>query len=138
MTLFDIGPEGLLEEPVCLPLTATPIYDLEINQPRAEVASLRERYPDSEHALVRYHLTYTAGIANLEEILHELDNVFPRWYDRDWREASSLMPMRGLATPASAHNFHDTVRDYLQSELATHPDRAALLHLTDELLAEDT
>jgi exonuclease SbcD len=137
VVLVDIGPEGRPAEPVCLPLEATPIYDVEINNPREEIPRLRERYPDAERALVRYRVRYTAGTDNLEEILRELNTVFPRWYDREWREAGAdgLAPL-GFAPPGGPRSFHDTVVEYLQVELEDHPEQAALLQLANELLAE--
>jgi exonuclease SbcD len=137
VTLVELGPQGLLSEPVCLPLPATPIYDLEICQPRLELPRLLERVPDAERALVRYRLTYRAGEDNLEEILTELDRLLPRWYDRQWREASARDPSEGPARPLSVRSFQDTVHDYLQQQLADHADQQALLQLADTFLGEE-
>jgi DNA repair exonuclease SbcCD nuclease subunit len=133
----EIGPQGLLEAPVCLPLEATPFYDVVIDNPEEELPGLRDRYPAPDRALVRYQVTYRAGTDNLEGILRELDSIFPRWYDREWREASSQSQSPGFLVSAPALNFHETVLDYLQVELKDHPDRIALMQLTDALLAED-
>jgi len=137
VVLVDIGPNGLQGEPVCLPIEATPLYDVEINNPREDLPRLRERFANADQALVRYHVTYTAGMDNLEEILRELDEIFPRWYDREWREASTLGQPLGFVPGEPVKSFQDSVRDYLQSELHDHPDRAALLQLAEELLAEE-
>jgi DNA repair exonuclease SbcCD nuclease subunit len=135
--LLDIGPRGLRQKPICLPLVATPIHDVDIQNPQEELPRLRERYPDTDTALVRYHVRYTAGTDNLEEILRGLDVIFPRWYDRDWREASvSEMPRPGFAL-SSRKSFQDTVVDYLKTELTDHPQRDAVLQLAEELLAEE-
>jgi exonuclease SbcD len=138
VVLFDIGPSGRQGEPVCLPLPATPLHDVTINHPRQELPQLRQRYPDAEQALVRYHVTYQPGTDNLEEILRDLDGIFPRWYDRDWCEAGAL-PDGGtdMELRTSHLSFHDTVYRYLEVELAEHPDQEALLALADELLAEE-
>jgi exonuclease SbcD len=138
VTLVDVDGHGRLGEPTTLPLPATPIYDITITNPREELPLLRSRYPDAEQALVRYHVTYTAGRDSLEEILRELEAIFPRWYDRDWRESGALSSLSLASEPASAHErFHETVLDYLRTELADHPDHEALLGLADELLAEE-
>jgi exonuclease SbcD len=136
--LVEVGPDGRRGEPVWLPLEATPIYDLHIENPAAELPTLPDRYPDAERALVRYHVTYRAGTDNLEETLRQLDRIFPRWYDRDWTEAGALGDGRAtLASPAQPRSFSEIVRDYLTAELAEHADREVLLELAEELLTEE-
>ncbi len=90
VVLFDIGPEGLRGEPTVLPLEATPIYEISIHSPKDEIPGLRQRYPDAQNDLVRIVCTYTAGVDNREEILRELNELFPRWYDREIVEANTL------------------------------------------------
>ena len=138
VVLLDVGPEGLRGEPATLPLDATPIYDVTIRSPQEELPRLRELYPDAERALVRYHLTYTPGVDNLLAIQDELDRVFPRWYDRDWEVADPLGPSRAAHDlPLPHRSVRDTVFEYLEKELAGHPERDAVLALADELLEED-
>src|SRR5262249_48673942 len=121
-----------------LPLPATPIYHVDISNPREELPRLRDRYPDAGRALVRYQLRYRAGSDNLEEILSELDRIFPRWYQREWQEAGALG--EAVAGPAvSAHeSFRDTVLAYLETQLAGHDDHDALIQHAEALLAEET
>jgi exonuclease SbcD len=140
VVIAEIGPKGLEGQPACLPLEATPIYEVAITRPQEDVPRLREQYPDADRALVRYHVTYRAGIDNLEAILRELDAVFPRWYDRDWTEAGELGPRRtDHEEPPSHRGFRDTVLTYLSTELADNPDRDALLKQAEGLLeAEST
>ena len=138
VVLVDLGEQGLRGEPVCLPLEATALYEVEITDPQRELPTLRERYPDHERALVRYHLRYQAGTDNLEAILRELDAIFPRWYAREWAEAGALDGPRAWLDPAvSRESFHDTVAGYLRALLADHPDVELLLGLAEELLAEE-
>jgi exonuclease SbcD len=138
VTLLDIGPEGRRGQPVCLPLEATPIYEVVITNAAEELPRLRETYPDADGALVRYDITYTAGRDNLDAILLALDEVFPRCYDRVWREAGSLRPAgTNAAPPAPSKGFAETVLDYLQTELADDADREAVLDLARVLLAEE-
>jgi exonuclease SbcD len=141
VTLVDIGPEGRRGEPVCLPLEATPIYEVVITNPAEELPSLKEKYPDAGRALVRYDITYTAGRDNLDAILRELDEVFPRCYERIWREAGALRePLTGglhARLAESSKGFSETILDYLQTELAEDADREAVLELARALLAEE-
>jgi exonuclease SbcD len=140
VTLVEVGPEGLRGEPAVLPLEATPMYDLDIAKPQEELPRLRERFPDADRALVRYRLVWTAGVDNREAILKELDAIFPRWYEREVREANALGPTLVAPDAAPVHrSFGETVRDYLQTELMNHPDteREALLRLAEALLLEE-
>ena len=140
VVLLELGPEGLRGEPAWLPLEATPMYDLDIINPRDELPRLRERYPDAERALVRYRLVWTAGVDNREAVLRDLDAIFPRWYEREVREAHSLGPsLTDQSQPAAHPSFGETVRRYLQTELMNHPDpeRDALLELAEALLQEE-
>ena len=89
--------------------------------------------------MVRYRLVWTAGVHNREALLRQLDDIFPRWYDREVHEASVLGPP--LTDPKSApaqRGFAETVRGYLETELMNHAEdeRAAVLRLAEALLAE--
>jgi exonuclease SbcD len=137
VVVFDVGPTGLAGPPTLLPLPATPIYEVDIISPKDQLPTLVERFPDSQRDLVNLHITYTAGVDNLDEVLRALETVFPRWYARDWKEAGSLGPALTLGD-AHAKTFADTVRDYLTAELTNHADdeRAAVLQRANELLQE--
>jgi exonuclease SbcD len=141
VVVVDIGPGGRQGPPRVLPLEATPMYDLDIVNPTAELPRLRERFPDAEQALVRYRLVWTAGVDDREAVLRELEKVFPRWYEREVREANALdeQTLAGRDVPAVQRNFAETVRDYLETELMNHPEteRDAVLRLAEQLLAEE-
>ena len=116
------------------------MYDIEIFNPQLELPALPSLYPEAERALVRYKLHYKAGEDNLHEVLTQLDRIFPRWYQREWIEASALGP---AMTPSGAPlqlSFHDTVVGYLETELANHEDdvRTGVLKLAEQLLAEES
>src|SRR5262249_28979246 len=113
VVLLDLGPEGLRGEPTFRPLEATPMYDVEIVAPRAQLPTLEKDYPEAKSALVRVRFTYTAGVDNREEILRELDKIFPRWYDRQITESSALGPTLTVGEAPRTKSFEDTVRDYL-------------------------
>jgi len=75
VVLIDVGPDGRRGEPQVLPLEATPVYVVDIANPREELPLLLSNYPDAERALVHIKLLYTAGVDNLETTLRELENV---------------------------------------------------------------
>ncbi len=138
VVLFDIGPEGLLGEPKVLPLDATPMIDVEIRVPQAELPALAERYPEANRALARVRCTYTAGVDNREETLRKLEEIFPRWYDREMNESGALGRTLTVGEAPRTKSFEDTVRDYLRQELCNHDDalREAVLARAETLLGE--
>lgn len=138
VVVFEIGPEGLVGEPEVLPLEATPIYELDLLNPNEQMATLAERFAGAERDLVNLHVTYTAGVENLDEILRQLDEVFPRWYARDWKETGALGASLAPADANRGQSFEDTVREYLNSELTNHDEneRVALLERAEALMRE--
>jgi exonuclease SbcD len=138
VVLVDIGPQGVQSEPRTLPLDATPMYDVEIRFPKAEIPELPERYPHHEKALVRLRCTYTAGVDNREETLRELERVFPRWYDRELTETGELGRTLVIGEALRTKSFEDTVRDYLRQELTNHDEalREAVLARAEALLRD--
>src|SRR5262249_22650270 len=56
VTVFDLGPAGLVGEPVLLPLPSTPIYAIDLDllgrDVDTELAALRDRYPEAQQDLV--------------------------------------------------------------------------------------
>jgi exonuclease SbcD len=138
VVLADIGPKGCQGEPLWLPLPARPIYEVMIANPRVEIPLLPERYPDAAEALVRYHLTYEAGKDILNDVLAQLDAIFPNWYDRSWSEIGEMPePADGRGVRPGAESFRDTVLGYLEKQLLESRDRDDLLRLADELLQEE-
>jgi exonuclease SbcD len=136
VVVFELGPDGLRGEPRVLPLQATPIYEVEIVDPKDQLPTLAERFPDAQRDLVNLHITYTAGRDNLEDVLRELDQIFPRWYSRDWHETGALGPALTTGT-AVTKSFEDTVRDYLTGELQNddEAERGAILELAEQLMS---
>jgi exonuclease SbcD len=138
VVVFDLGPDGLRGAPEVLPLEATPIYEVEVRSPREELPELRERFADAKNDLVRIVCTYTAGVDNREEALRELEEIFPRWYDREIKESNALRDRLVVGEAVRTKSFEDTVRDYLGQELTNHPDalRAAVLVKAEALMRE--
>lgn len=135
LAIIDIGPQGRLGEPQLFPLKATPIYEVVIHDPSANLASLRAKYADAEEDLVNLHVTYTAGKDSLEAVLDDLEAIFPRWYARDWQEVSELGASLVGADHPAARSFVETVRSYVEQELLDHPeeDRIAVSERLEEL-----
>lgn len=134
VALVEIGPDGRRGEPCLLPLEASPIYRVTIDDPTEQLPRLREKYPDADRALVHYRLTWKAGEHDREAILHELDAIFPRWYEREICEASSLSTATD-SRPSATRDPRQVVRDYLGAALKENdPDRDELLALAETLL----
>jgi exonuclease SbcD len=138
VVVFEVGPEGRRGEPEVLPLDSTPVYAVEVRDPRQELPLLSSSYPDADRALVHIKLKYTAGVDNLDTTLRELEKIFPRWYARDWKESGALDGPLTVGEAPRGKSFEDTVRDYLKAELINHPDdeRDAVLGRAEELLRE--
>ena len=85
----------------------------------------------------RLNLTYTAGKDNREEVLRELEEIFPRWYDRQITESGALGPSLVVDT-TRPHSFEETVRGYLEQELINEdePTRQAVLARVETLMRE--
>ena len=135
VVLVEMGPQGLIGEPQVLALPSTPIYEVTVLNPSTDLPRLKAEYVNAETDLVNLHISYTAGVDQLEEVLRELDRLFPRWYARDWQETGTLGPTL-VGEEHTSKNFAETVRNYLEQELLHHDEaeRAAILNLAEELL----
>ena len=138
VTLFDLPPGGKATNITLLPMPATPVYELNIIDPSADQPRLKADYAGADRDLVNLHIRYTAGEHNLEEVLRELEAIFPRWYARDWQEASKVGPTLVTGVADRSKSFAETVRGYLEQELMAHADdeKAELLKLADELISQ--
>jgi DNA repair protein SbcD/Mre11 len=123
VVVFDIGPSGLIGSPRLLPMPTTPIYQIDIRTPAVDLPELRRRFPDPSNDLVHLQITYQSGVDVLEEVLRETEEIFPRYYHRDWHDAGALGPAL-MPSEESSHGkaFEDTVRDYIRRELMNHSD----------------
>jgi exonuclease SbcD len=138
VVVFDLGAEGLQGEPWTLPLDSTPVYEVSITEPGEELPELRKRHTSAKDHLVRIRCTYTAGVDNREEVLRQLEEIFPRWYDRQITEASALGPSLTVGEASRSKSFEDTVRDYLTRELTNHDEalRMSVLEKVEGLMKE--
>ena len=137
VVLVEIGPDGRREEPAWISMPSTHISEVSILDPATDMAHLKRDHPSASPDLVNLHIRYTAGKDQLEEILRELDRIFPRWYARDWQETGAIgVPIEGNDNVSKS--FSHTVRDYLGQELIQHDEseRAAILSIADGLLKD--
>jgi DNA repair protein SbcD/Mre11 len=134
--LLELGKNGIVDEIVELPLPSTRIFELAINDPAEDLPRLKAEYPEPTDDLVNLRIRYTRGRDNLEEVLRDLEAIFPRWYARDWTETNELGPSLASPTAERSRGFAETVRGFVDSELAFHDadERAELLRRLDELL----
>ncbi|HKA08149.1 MAG TPA: exonuclease subunit SbcD [Gemmataceae bacterium] len=141
VVLFELGPKGLKGPPQLLPLEATGIYEIDIRTPTVDLPQMRQRYPDAATDLVNLHVTYTAGVDSLEEVLKQAEEIFPRYYTRDWTETGALGPALMPGEGASpGKGFAETVREYVKCELTNYTDaeQAEILGRLDRLLAQES
>jgi exonuclease SbcD len=138
VTLVDLDASGLASAPRTLPLTSTAIYAVAIHDPKVDLPVLREQHPDAARDLVTIDIHYTAGVHDLEKVLRELDDLFPRWYERRWEETNALGPPLTAEHAAHGKGFEETVRAYLRQELINHPEavQSAILSRAEALLSE--
>lgn len=134
--LFELDGNGIAAGIVELPLPSTRIRELTINDPAEDLPRLRAEYPEPTDDLVNLRIRYTRGRDNLEEVLSDLEAIFPRWYARNWTESNELGPSLTAPTAERSRSFEETVRGYVESELAFHDvdERNDLLQRLNELL----
>ncbi|MFL5339965.1 MAG: exonuclease SbcCD subunit D [Gemmataceae bacterium] len=136
--LVEIGPARRVGDVRLLPLEATPFYDIVIDDP-AEISRLAARYPDAAEALVKYRLAWKPGAHNREELVRQIEVIFPRWYDRDVHEiGKDVEATRHESLPAQPLDPAQTVMYFLEhcQELENASDRDELLKLAGEELAK--
>jgi exonuclease SbcD len=136
VVIVDIGAEGRRDDPIVLPLDPDPIYRIELRSPHTDLGRLRTKYPDHERALVRIEGTWTPGVDNREEVLRELEQIFPRWYDRQFTDVHALDGTLVNGEPRN-RSFENTVREYLVQELQNSDEalRDAVLARAELLLS---
>lgn len=77
VVLVEIASGGRTQDPICLPLNATPIYRIEISDPQTQLPRLKEQYPDFQRALAAFKLIYKPGTYNRDAVRRELETIFP-------------------------------------------------------------
>ena len=136
VVLFEVGAAGRLGEPQLLPLKATPIYHVEITDPAVQLPQLSAQYADADHALVSYTLHWQPGKDNRDELQRAIECIFKRCYASKCVRTGSEAAGSGIFTPERLQDINGTVSEYIDLQLANHPQQTALKALADELLAE--
>lgn len=137
VVLFEIGSHGRIDEPVPLPLNATPIYHIEITDPQTQIPILKDQHPESERALVNYKLIYKPGEHNRDAICQEIEKIFPRWTHREIKAEGSDWSLRSHPLVSETQSVPEVVQNFLQNQLKDHPQRDAVLALAEKLLSEN-
>jgi len=135
VVLIEVGAKGRVGEPSCLPLSATPIYHIEISDPETDLQNLQARYAEAQRALASYRLVYKPGQHNRDEICRQIEMIFPRWYRREIVAEGAKVSFDGPVPAGTPRDVPATVHSYLRDRLADSPDRQELMALADELLA---
>jgi exonuclease SbcD len=135
--LFDIGPSGLRDKPVSVPITPTPLYDVVIASPGKDLGRLEESYPDHETAIVRVQATHEPDGMSRDEITRELRRLFPRLYELKWAEAAISIRDLAPAGISPRSGPRQVIGDYLTTLLKDDPDRDELLALAETYIAEE-
>lgn len=140
VVLVDISNKGLEAEPLCLPLNATPIYRVEINNPDEEIPLLKDKYPNHLKALVSWRLQYKPSQHNKrDQYCRELDAIFPLCYRREVIMEED--PDNLINKPLINRNIRDirsTVENYLQLKLVNSEQflRDGIIEAAEQLLLE--
>ena len=137
--LLDLGPTGLTAPPAWLPMEPTPMREIVIKDPDAELDVLKELYPDRETAIVKVEVTQQLGTKlGRDEIGRRLKATFPRLLSIDWKgDVAADVESDSLAKAASGGKaFADTVREYLATSLEGDADRDGVLQLCETMLAD--
>lgn len=118
----------------CLPLVSTPLYQVVITDPDAQLPSLAAQYPDASQALVDYTLHWEPGRHSRDSIADEVEAIFPRWYNRGFHEIGTQLISAHGYTAGQLRDVKGNVRRYLDERLAKDPYRDELLALAEGLL----
>jgi exonuclease SbcD len=134
--LLEVGPTGLVGDPVRLPIPATPFHTVTIEDPAAELDGLADKYPDRETAIFRVTVTRTPPTMSRDEVVRDLRKLFPRLHELKWGGPDA----EAEAGPSSVINpragFETTVRDWLTERFKDDPDRVELMALAEKFLKD--
>ncbi|MBA2680363.1 MAG: exonuclease SbcCD subunit D [Ktedonobacteraceae bacterium] len=120
-----------------LELQSTPFEEVEITDPETEIPLLAEKYPQAQQSLIRYILHYDSSVHDRERLCRQIEEVFPRWYDRIVKDKRTGESTEASLSFGQTRDIVGTTRQYLQAQLENHPDREALLQLANQLFLEE-
>lgn len=139
VVLLDLGPTGLRGAPVWLPIPATPLHDVSIIDPAAELPVLAEQYPDREQAVVRIRVLQDATGPSRHEITQELRRLFPRHAEITWVKPEVQDGDKTVSGFMPHADYRTTIRDFLEKhpKLNGDSDREAVLALAETFLTPE-
>lgn len=138
VVLVEIGASGRIGEPICLPLNATPIYDIIITDPELEISRLKDNYPEAERALVYCEVFYQPGKHNSDRLCEQIKEIFPRYIKSPkMTPEGSDLSLKSFNLITESKNTSEVVRDYFKQQLESNCDREAVMVLLEELLATE-
>jgi len=137
VVLLDLGPAGLLGEPVWLSIPATPMHDVAIIDAAAELPALAEQYPDHETAVVRLRVTHNPAGPSRHEITQELRRLFPRHAEIAWIKPDIPACDATVSGFKPQSDYRTTIRDFLISQLDGDPDKEDVLTLAEQFLTTE-
>jgi exonuclease SbcD len=137
VVMVEIDETGLRGEPVPLPLPATPMVRVVIDDAADELPTLAERVPDPMSSLVHVTARFRPGGPTRDEITRAVRVTFPRLIELAWERPDPHTADRPTSV-CTATDYRATVRDYLSRDVpADDPDRAALLELVETFLTPE-
>lgn len=134
--LVEIGPSGLVREPIHLPIPATPFHRVHLTNPETELKELSTKYPDRETSIFKVTVDATQANISRDELTRDLRRLFPRLHELKWIDESTPTEVPAVATIDPRASLETTVRSYLEERFKDHPDKADLLALAETFLRE--
>ena len=135
VVLFEVGPHGRVGEIEILPLDCPAIHRVVITDARTELAQLKTLYPDHATALVQYELHWLPGRDNRDDIARAVNEIFPRWYAREFRQIDRVESKTLARVGVDLNDVAGNVRRYLNEQLVGNVSREDILALAEEYLA---
>jgi exonuclease SbcD len=126
------GPE-CRTAPEWVPIAPTPMHVIRIDDP-AQIGSLAERYPDCAEAIVKISVALRADGPSRDEVMQRLKGIFPRFADIAFERVEAPTGEAPRAGVRGGADYRETVRSYLNSKLAGHPQGTELMDLAETFL----
>jgi exonuclease SbcD len=134
--LLELAGAGLVGEPTWLPIPSTPMYDIVITDPATELATLADRHPDRETALVRARVAHMPDGPSRSEIHRQLRRMFPRLKELEFLKPDA--PVGGRRGFKPQADYRATIREFVAKELAEDADGPEVLALLETFLPKET
>jgi exonuclease SbcD len=138
VVLLDLSTTGLRCEPVWIPIAATPMHDITVNDAASELTALAQRYPHRESAIVRIRVMQNPSGPSRHEITEELRRLFPRHAEIIWVSPAESPAGNSTGARFEPHtDYRSTVRDFLVKRLDGDPDKDDVIKLAEQFLTRE-